>query len=113
MTYIKTIDFLADLKPGENRLYEILKIERIDGDLTVVLGCSDGESASTCLKFSEVSAFDHTLFGAPGDSDNLPQTLIGFDYWPSKETGTNYNWEINGDECCWNFSAALPTVTAC
>jgi hypothetical protein len=93
---MNTVDFLASLRPGENRLYEILKIEGAEDALNIVLGCSDGASASNCVHFREVSGFEHMLFGAPEDSDELPQTLIGLDYWSGSNDGETYNWELNG-----------------
>jgi hypothetical protein len=109
---MNTIDFLASLKPGDNRLYEILRIERADKGLKIVVGCSDGLSTSKCLEFGEVSNFGITLFGAPGDSEELPQTLIGLDYWRGVDSSAEYNWELNGDECTWNFIAPLPKVAS-
>jgi len=108
-----TIDFLASLEPGENRLYEILRMERDGDSLSIILGCSDGLSRSKCVCFRGVAAFEHTLFGAPEDSTELPQTLIGFDYWGGDESGGAYNWELNGDECSWNFRGPLPRVDNC
>ena len=107
---MNTVDFLVGLEPAENRLYEILKIETVGSDLNIVLGCSDGESVSKCLYFREVSKFEYTVVGGPEDTDQLPQTLIGLDYWSGTDDGETYNWEINGDECYWNFIAPLPKV---
>lgn len=106
-------DFLASLDPGGNRLYEILQVEREGDSLSVVLGCSDGLSRPKRVSFRGVTGFGHTLFGAPGDSTELPQNLIGFDYWGVDESGGAYDWELNGDECTWNFRAPLPAVTDC
>jgi len=110
---MNTIDFLDRLRPGENRLYEILKIENTGNELNLVFGCSDRESRSQCVQFHGVSSFAHTLFGAPGDSEELPQTLIGLDYWCVTDGGADYNWELNGDECTWNFIAPLPKIADC
>jgi hypothetical protein len=107
---MNTVDFLTRLGAGENRLYEILKIEKAGNDLNLVLGCSDGASVSKCVHFRQVSDFEHTLFGGPEDSDQLPQTLIGLDYWSGSNELETYNWELNGDECRWNFRAPLPNV---
>jgi len=107
-----TIDFLALLAPGDNRIYEILKMEKDGVELTIVVRCSDDFSACKSVHFTDVSSFAHTLFGAPEDSEQLPQSLIGFDYW-SDDDSPSYRWEINGDECTWNFIAAAPTVENC
>lgn len=108
-----TTDFLKSLHPGENRLYEILRMEHGGGSLSIALGCSDGLSRSKRVCFRGMKAFGHTLFGAPDDTTELPQTLIGFDYWGGDESGEAYDWELNGDECSWNFRAPLPTVDDC
>ena len=97
----------------ENRPYEILQVERDGDSLSIVLGCSDGLSRSKRVRFRGVTGFEHTLFGAPDDSTGLPQSLIGFDYWGVDESGGAYTWELNGDECTWNFRAPLPTVANC
>jgi hypothetical protein len=106
-------DFVASLEPGTNRLYEILRMERDGDSLSIVLGCSDGPSRAKRVCFHGVTGFEHTLFGAPGDTAELPQNLIGFDYWGGDEAGGAYDWELNGDECTWNFRAPLPTVVDC
>jgi hypothetical protein len=100
------VDFFARINPA-NRVHEIRALERDGNKLVIVL--SDGEGSDKRIYFGEVKNFRKTLFGAPGDTDELPQNLVGLDFYGDTPDGL-YEWELNGDECTWNFIAPLPEV---
>ena len=107
------MDFLTELKFRENRIREIASIEKPGKGLRIVLVSGNNRFDRECLYFGEISEFHATLFGASGDTENLPQNLIGLDYWHRPEDVGKYNWELNGDECTWNWIGALPEREEC
>ncbi len=107
------MDFLTQLKFRDNRLREIVSIEKSGKGLRIVLASGKDRSDRECLFFGEILEFRATLFGAPGDTENLPQNLVGLDYWDRVEDVGDYTWELNGDECTWNWIGSLPVIEEC
>lgn len=107
------MDFLHQLKFGDNRIREIVSIEVLRKGLRIVLASGNDLSDQECLYFGEIIEFHSTLFGAPGDTESLPQNLIGLDYWHRAEDVGKYNWELNGNECTWNWIGTLPEMEEC
>jgi hypothetical protein len=103
-------NFLAKIDP-QNRIWDILKIEKDKNRLQILIASRQEVSAVKSMLFQRAASFTHALSGGPGDSEQLPQSLIGVDYWLETDESEMYRWEINGDECTWNFSAQIPTVT--
>jgi len=102
--------FLLRIDSG-NRIWDILEIEHSRSSLQIVIKSRQEVPSVKSIVFDPVANFTASLFGAAGDSQQLPQSLIGFDYWLNTEDAEVYQWEIDGDECTWNFSARIPKMT--
>lgn len=107
------MDFLTQLRFKDNRIREIVSIEKPGKGLRIVLASGNDKSDRECLFFGEIFEFHATLFGAPGDTGNLSQNLIGLDYWHRAGEFGKYNWELNSDECTWNWIGTLPEMEEC
>ena len=107
------VDFVTQLKFKGNYLLEITSIEKSGKGLRIVIASAINRFNRECLYFREISEFRATLFGAPGDTENLPQSLVGLDYWHHPDEIGKYNWELNGDDCTWNWIATLPDREKC
>lgn len=107
------MDFLDQLKFRESRVREIVSIEKPGKGLRIVLASGNDMSDRECLYFREIFEFHATLSGAPGDTEKLPQNLIGLDYWHRAEDVEKYSWELNADECTWNWIGTLPEMEEC
>lgn len=112
----KIINFLEELNPKEYCLYEVLSLKKINDELIIVLGCQESTTLSKRIYFSQVSSFMET-FSNKGEDDisgfQLPQTMIGFDYWFIENLENYFEWELLGSEITWNFKANLPEVSNC
>lgn len=111
----KTVDFLEELNPKEYCLYEVLSLKKVNDELTIILGCQESTTSSKRIYFSKVSSFVETL---PTDDEDisgfqLPQTMIGFDYWFIENAKNYYEWELLGSGITWKFKASLPEVSDC
>ncbi|MBA2339703.1 MAG: hypothetical protein H0V88_04865 [Pyrinomonadaceae bacterium] len=105
-------NFAKKLDPTVNRLYEILRIEKSEDELKIVLGCSEDAAGYKCVYFRGVTNYNvETL--SEEDTDNLPQTFNSFDYFVNSPSGEIYRWILLGDECEWSFSAPYPEVMDC
>jgi hypothetical protein len=102
-------NFAQSLNPVENRLFEILKIEKAEGELKIVLGTSEPRLFYTCVHFRGITDFAVHLFDDE-DTGDLPQTFNSFDCAVTSEDKNVYEWILLGDESEWSFVAPFPEV---
>lgn len=105
------VNFAQCLNPVENRLFEILKIEKAEGEFKIVLGTSEPRLFYTCVHFRGAKDFAIHLFDDE-DTGELPQTFNSFDYIANSQNEVVYQWILLGDESEWSFTAPYPEVLA-
>jgi hypothetical protein len=107
-------NFAQSLNPVENRLFEILKIERAEGGggLKIVLGTSEPRLFNTCVHFRDITDFAVHLFDDE-DTGDLPQTFNSLDCAVTAQDNDLYKWILLCDESEWSFVAPFPEVESC
>ncbi len=105
-------NFAQSLNPVENRLFEILGVEKTEDELKIVLGTSESRLFYTCVHFRGVTDFATQLFDDE-DRGELPQTFNSFDYIATSQNEEVYEWILLGDESEWSFIAPFPNVVTC
>ncbi len=103
-------NFAQSLNPVENRLFEILKVEKTEDELKVFLGASEPRLFYKCVHFRGVTNFVTYLFDDE-DTGELPQTFNSFDYIDASQNEETYDWILLGDESEWSFTAPYPEVS--
>jgi len=103
-------NFAQTLNPVENELFEIISVERANGELKIVLGTSERDLAHTCVHFRDVTDFAVHLF-EDEDTGDLPQTFNSFDY--VVRDISVFEWILLGEESEWSFIAPYPVVGKC